>query len=81
MNTRTEDCRELSRQIRILFDRLKNLEDEKTTVAVISPRFDEILLEKNNIRIKLTALRIRLENLGRLSEFAVPDNLRTMPRA
>ena len=81
MNTRTEDCRELTRQIRSLFDRLKTLEEEKTTLAGISPPFDEILLEKNNIRIKLSALRIRLENLGRLSEFAAPDNLRTMPRA
>lgn len=81
MNTKTQDARELSRQIRVLFDKLRALEDEKNSIPVISPRFDEILLEKNNIRIKLTALRIRLENLGNLCQYAMPENLRSMPKA
>lgn len=81
MNTKTQDARELSRQIRVLFDKLRALEDEKNSVPAISPRFDEILLEKNNLRIKLSALRIRLENLGNLSQYAIPENLRTMPKA
>lgn len=81
MNTKTEDVQELGKQIKILFERLKMLEKEKETVPVMSARFDEILLEKNNIRIKLTALRIRLEHLGNLCEFAVPDNLCALPRA
>lgn len=81
MNTKTQDARDLSRQIRVLFDKLRTLEDEKNLIPMISPRFDEILLERNNIRIKLTALRIRLENLGNLSQYAVPENLRSMPRA
>jgi hypothetical protein len=80
MSTKTEDTNDLAKQIKSLSDRLLKLEKEQQVTGVMSARFDEILLEKNNIRIKLTALRIRLEYLGNLSGFALPDNYNTIPK-
>lgn len=74
------DLDDFNRQIREAEDILKALIQEHQSVAVTNIRFDQILGEKNALRIKINALKVRRDNMGRLREYAVPDELKSVPK-
>ena len=69
-NNRTKDLDEFEAEIKKWTEKLIALEVEKEKVSATDSRFEEILREKNNIRIKLKAIQVRMGNLGSLDKFA-----------
>ncbi|MCG9911873.1 MAG: hypothetical protein MH137_11280 [Flavobacteriales bacterium] len=76
---RKVDMAEFNGQIAELEKKLAELTIEHQTVSVTNIRFDQILCEKNAIRIKLNALKVRRDNMGRLTAYAVPDKITSIP--
>lgn len=61
-----------------LITKLEDLEKERDGLSSSDPRFWDILSEKNATRIKLKAIETRLENMGKLTGFAV--HFQTIPK-
>lgn len=67
-------------QLRQIAKRFKELEAEQPEVSPVSPRMDEIMSEKNALRIRAMSLKIRMQRMGKLTEYAVSELLKSIPK-
>lgn len=72
------DLEEFGTEIQGLLKRLDEVDASIASTSPVSSDWDELLREKNTIRIKLKAVQIRLEYLGKLHLFA--KEFQTIPK-
>lgn len=65
------DREDLNSQIKEILNKMTSAKEQLNNEPILSSKYDELSREVRNCRIKLMSLRIRLENLGKLSEYEV----------